>query len=96
MFGEYGLAARQVIQSPVERLALLHVESEAYNIALGWCMHCCKQRSREGGAGKGDLVRDRRPERHAHADNPLPASYERMGLKQITMQPGDISEYHCV
>ena len=49
-----------------------------------------RQRSREGGAGKGDLVRNRRPERHPHADDPLPESYERMGLKQITMQPGDI------
>ena len=61
-------------------------------------LNCClaSQRSREGGAGKGDLVRDRRPESHPHADNPLPASYERLGLKQITMQPGDISEHNDV
>ena len=54
-----------------------------------------RKRSREGGAGKGDLVRERRPERHPHADDPLPESYERMGLKQITMQPGDISACHA-
>jgi hypothetical protein len=52
-----------------------------------------RQRSRESaGSGKGDLVRDRRPDRHPHADQPLPGSFERMGLRQITMQPGDISK----
>ena len=28
---------------------------------------------------------------YGSADDPLPESYERMGLKQIKMQPGDIS-----
>ena len=38
--------------------------------------------SRETGSSGGGA--------HPHANQPLPASYARLGLTQITMQPGDI------